>query len=168
MKSRAALDGHYAFFADRCPVALTFVFEKGKLVRSEFVGPGSPDFKALPGIGWIPDPYRRELRAYFSGEPVSFRGWRVDGSGHSPFGRRVLRLLRRVGWGKTIGYGELAALAGSPRGARAVGRVMRANRTPLIVPCHRVVRSGGALGGYGAGVKIKKTLLALEGAGALS
>ena len=83
----------------------------------------------------------------------------------APFARRVVELCRRIPYGQTLTYGELAAQAGSPRAARAVGNVMRTNRCPLVVPCHRVVPSGSGLGGYSApgGVRAKLRLLELEG-----
>ena len=83
----------------------------------------------------------------------------------TPFGRRVVAACRRIPWGQTRSYGELAAECGSPGAARAVGSVMAKNRYPLIVPCHRVLAAGGELGGYSApdGLKMKRRLLAMEG-----
>ncbi len=74
-----------------------------------------------------------------------------------------MRALRAVPWGEVVTYGELAALGGRPRAARAAGAMCADNRFALIVPCHRVVASGG-IGGYGdSGVALKRRLLALEG-----
>jgi methylated-DNA-[protein]-cysteine S-methyltransferase len=72
--------------------------------------------------------------------------------------------VRRIRFGQTHSYGELASLVGSPRAARAVGSVMAKNRTPLVVPCHRVLASRGAIGGFSAmdGVHMKRRLLDLE------
>ncbi|MBV8949835.1 MAG: methylated-DNA--[protein]-cysteine S-methyltransferase [Actinobacteria bacterium] len=85
----------------------------------------------------------------------------------SPFRRTVLETLRReVPWGETVTYGELAAMAGAPGAARAVGTAMARNPVPLVVPCHRVVASGGRIGGYGGGahgVAMKRVLLEREG-----
>jgi methylated-DNA-[protein]-cysteine S-methyltransferase len=83
----------------------------------------------------------------------------------TPFQRRVLELCRRIPFGRLATYGELAARAGYPRAARAVGNVMAANRVPIVVPCHRVVPAGGKLGRYSApgGVRTKLRLLELEG-----
>ena len=79
------------------------------------------------------------------------------------FQRRVLEVLEReVGFGETITYGELAALAGKPTAARAVGTAMNRNPLPIFVPCHRVLASTG-IGGFGPGVSIKRRLLAHEG-----
>lgn len=100
------------------------------------------------------------------GEPDEFRDLEIDLAHLTPFGRRVIAACRRIGWGQTRSYAELAAAAGSSGAARAVGQVMASNRTPLIVPCHRVVASGGRLGGYSApqGLSLKRRLLALEAA----
>ena len=81
------------------------------------------------------------------------------------FADKVRRVVSRIPKGKTMTYKEVAARAGNPKAARAVGAIMRANRDPKPVPCHRVVRSDGALGGYSRGGKaVKKRLLTKEGA----
>jgi len=69
-----------------------------------------------------------------------------------------------VGYGQTCTYGELAALVGNRRAARAVGQALARNPTPILVPCHRVLASGGGLGGFGGGLEMKRRLLLLEGA----
>jgi len=104
------------------------------------------------------------MKRYFAGERVAFAD-PVDLTGTSDFSQRVYTELRRVKWGETVTYGELAARAGAPAAARAIGRIMANNPAPLIIPCHRVVRSDGALGGFSApgGVDFKKKMLALEG-----
>lgn len=80
----------------------------------------------------------------------------------TPFQKEVWTALRRVPYGRTVTYGELAGLAGRPRAARPVGSALNRNRLPLLVPCHRV-KAGGGLGGFGCGIAWKKRLLALEG-----
>ena len=82
----------------------------------------------------------------------------------TPFQQRVLMQCRKIPFGKTLSYGELASQTSAPRAARAVGTAMKKNRCPLVIPCHRVVSSSG-IGGYSAadGVSIKRRLLALEG-----
>ena len=82
---------------------------------------------------------------------------------HGDFRRRALEAARRIPPGETATYGDLAAEAGSPRAARAVGSAMATNPIPIVVPCHRVVPSTGGLGNYGGGVEIKALLLDLEG-----
>ena len=82
----------------------------------------------------------------------------------TPFQRRVLETLRReVPAGRTISYGRLAAMAGSPGAARAVGQVMHRNPLPLAFPCHRVLAEGGRIGGFQGGTELKRRLLAREG-----
>jgi methylated-DNA-[protein]-cysteine S-methyltransferase len=109
------------------------------------------------------DTVRRELDEYFAGKRTSFDipvDWRL----HDGFSRRVLKATARIPFGKMLTYGEIAAKAGSPRGSRAAGNALGSNRIPIVVPCHRVVRSGGKLGGYAGGVERKEYLLELEGA----
>lgn len=91
----------------------------------------------------------------------------LDMEGITPFRKRVYEELMKVPYGDLISYGDLAARAGSPGGARAIGNAMNANPFLLIVPCHRVVRSMGkkrySLGGFGAGLDAKRLLLRIEG-----
>ncbi len=112
---------------------------------------------------WNRDLVRR-LRAYAARERVDFSDVRIDLAGMSDFQRRVVECCRRIPYGQTRTYGELAAMAGSPRAARAVGNCMAANRFPLIVPCHRVVPADGRLGAFSApgGTKTKQRLLEME------
>ncbi len=109
------------------------------------------------------DPARRELDAYFEGRLRRFSiplDWTLVG----PFGRLVLRRTARIPYGGVLSYSQVARAIGTPRAARAVGNALGANPIPVIVPCHRVVRTGGALGGYGGGLDRKSYLLTLEGA----
>ena len=108
------------------------------------------------------DDVRRELDEYFSGVRRSFDlplDLRV-----APFHAAVLAELARVPYGETDTYGALAAKAGRPRAARAVGTVMNRNPIPIVLPCHRIVGASGALTGYAGGLDIKRHLLKLEGA----
>ncbi len=117
-----------------------------------------------------PDTWQRRLvarlQAYASGEEMDFRDVRIDAGLSTDFQRRVVHLCRQIPWGKTLTYGQLAASAGRPGAARAVGNRMAANRLPLVVPCHRVVAADGRLGGFSApgGVRLKRRLLDLESA----
>jgi methylated-DNA-[protein]-cysteine S-methyltransferase len=105
----------------------------------------------------------RQLRAYFSGERHAF-DLPLDWSLISGFNRQVLReLASGVPYGTVVGYGDLAGRVGQPGGAQAVGAAMGANPLPVVVPCHRVVESGGGIGGFGGGLETKRKLLALEG-----
>ena len=108
------------------------------------------------------DEVRRELDEYFAGERKVFDlplDLRV-----APFHASVLAELARVPYGQTETYGALAAKAGRPKAARAVGTVMNRNPIPIVLPCHRVVGSSGSLVGYGGGLERKVALLELESA----
>jgi methylated-DNA-[protein]-cysteine S-methyltransferase len=104
------------------------------------------------------------VEAYLEGEPVDLTRLPAHAWTQTPFQRRVVEALRSVGYGETISYADLAARAGSPRAARAVGTVMASNRLPLVIPCHRVIGAGNRLGGFSApqGLAMKEALLALE------
>jgi methylated-DNA-[protein]-cysteine S-methyltransferase len=108
------------------------------------------------------DEVRRELDEYFAGRRHAFDlplDLRV-----APFQEAVLRELARVPYGRTDTYGSLAAKAGRPRAARAVGTVMNRNPIPIVLPCHRIVGADGSLTGYAGGLDVKRRLLELEGA----
>jgi methylated-DNA-[protein]-cysteine S-methyltransferase len=109
------------------------------------------------------DEVRRELDEYFGQRRDTF-DLRLDLRGLTPFSARVLGELALVPYGHTATYGELAARAGNPRAARAVGAIMNRNPVPIVLPCHRIVGSNGALVGYGGGLERKELLLRLEGA----
>lgn len=109
------------------------------------------------------DTVRRELEEYFAGSRQSF-GLPLDWTLVGPFGRRVLGATAEIPYGGVLSYAEVAAEAGSPRGSRAAGNALGSNPMPIVVPCHRVLRTGGALGGYGGGLERKRWLLELEGA----
>lgn len=128
-------------------------------VTSAGTAPGEDD-------GFVPELLRR-LHSYFAGERVSFADVPLDGDWGTPFQEALAAALRRVQWGEVVSYGELSALAGRQRAARAAGTFCAENRFSLFVPCHRVVSVGG-IGGYGSlGVEYKRRLLRLEGHAAL-
>lgn len=110
------------------------------------------------------DQAERQLREFFAGARTKF-DLTLDLPG-SAFQERVWSELRRIPYGETISYRELAARCGAPTASRAVGRANGSNRLAVIVPCHRVVASGGGLGGYGGGLTAKRALLDLERASA--
>ena len=110
------------------------------------------------GLRRVADAVRESLR----GRPVSFDG-RLDLAGATDFTRRVLEVVRRIPFGTLRSYKWVAREAGSPRAARAVGQVLARNPLPLVVPCHRVVESDGALGGYSCGgTDVKRRLIEIE------
>jgi methylated-DNA-[protein]-cysteine S-methyltransferase len=108
-------------------------------------------------------PVTEQLDAYFDGELTRF-DLSLDWSLVTGFNRRVLReLATGVPYGSVVGYQDLADRVGEPTAARAVGVAMASNPLPVVVPCHRVIESSGGIGGFGGGLEIKRTLLALEG-----
>jgi methylated-DNA-[protein]-cysteine S-methyltransferase len=108
------------------------------------------------------DDVRRELDEYFEGRRNAF-DVPIDWSLAPGFTGRVLKATARIGFGETSTYAKVATGAGSPRAVRAAGNALGANPMPVVVPCHRVLRTGGALGGYTGGVQRKEYLLRLEG-----
>jgi len=108
------------------------------------------------------DEVHRELDEYFEGRRQAF-DLGIDLRGVTPFSARVLEELARVPFGETATYSELAARAGNPKAARAVGTIMNRNPIPIVLPCHRIIGANGSLVGYGGGLERKETLLRLEG-----
>jgi methylated-DNA-[protein]-cysteine S-methyltransferase len=105
----------------------------------------------------------RQVTAYFAGRLHDF-ALPLDWSLITGFNRQVLReLASGVPYGTVVGYGDLAGRVGQPGAAQAVGVAMGSNPLPVVVPCHRVVESGGGIGGFGGGLETKRKLLALEG-----
>ena len=140
-------------------VRVSFGSEDGDQVLTGLARELSPRVLELPGRL---DEARRELDEYFAGRRHEFDlslDWRLSAG----FRRRVLRATARIPFGETSTYSRMAQAAGSPRAHRAAGTALGANPLPIVVPCHRVLRTGGALGGYGGGLPAKETLLRLEG-----
>ena len=109
------------------------------------------------------DDVRRQLEEYFDGRRHAF-DVPVDLSSVRGFTRRVLRETARIPFGSVLTYREVAGRAGNSRAMRAAGNALHANPVPVVVPCHRVIRTGGGLGGYGGRLDRKEALLRLEGA----
>jgi methylated-DNA-[protein]-cysteine S-methyltransferase len=142
---------------------------RGSLVRVELPpvrdrGVGQREDAATPADSEAARRWVAELEAYFRGERLSWRLDEVglDSEGMSSFARRTVEVLLSVPAGSTVSYGELAHLAGFPRAARAVGSVMAGNPMPVVIPCHRVIRSDGSLGRYGSDAGWKDRLLTHE------
>lgn len=121
----------------------------------------NPEEESICLSGWH-TALQETLKAYFSGKPVDFSGIPVDLTGYTPFQLRVLGFTRRLPFGSVTSYGKVAEGIGCPGGARAVGQALGQNRTPIIIPCHRVLGSR-TIGGFGSGLYWKETLLRLEG-----
>ncbi len=121
---------------------------------------------SLKESDWSPE-LREALEEYARGKRVHFDQFDLQLPDRTPFRDRVLAATRQLAYGQTSTYGELALRVGHPRAARAVGTVMATNRFPILIPCHRVLASGGKLGGYSshAGTNLKQILLDMERVG---
>jgi methylated-DNA-[protein]-cysteine S-methyltransferase len=108
------------------------------------------------------DEPRRELDEYFAGSRRRF-DLPLDWTLTRGFARRVLQATAKIPYGATATYKQMAAQAGSPQGSRAAGNALGSNPIPIVVPCHRILHSGGGLGGYTGGVEKKRMLLGVEG-----
>ena len=129
--------------------------ELRRLVR--VYGPGVvPDHRRSSGLA-------RELEQYFAGARQVF-DVAVDLSGLTPFQTRILAATAKIPFGEVSTYGAVAKRAGNANAARATGGALNSNPIPIVVPCHRVVGSNGALVGYAGGLAAKRKLLAIEGA----
>ncbi len=121
----------------------------------------------LPGKMWeqpdarVPSAVQKQTLRALSGKP--FRFFVFDLSFLTPFQQRVLRATCEIPWGQVRTYGWVAQRADSPRGFRAAGQALNRNPIPILIPCHRVIASGGLLGGYGSGADWKIRLLENEG-----
>ncbi len=105
-----------------------------------------------------------QLDEYFNQKRRHFN-LQLDFSGATKFQRRIFERLMGIPYGRIVSYGDIADEMGEPGAARAVGQAVGANPLPIVVPCHRVVRSDGRLGGYSGGLRQKVALLAVEGVG---
>ena len=120
-----------------------------------------------PGPDWRLDSsqfaeVRRQLDAYFAGQLTEFEVPLATGG--TPFEQRVWNALRRIGYGTTVSYRDIARRIGQATACRAVGMANGRNPIPIIIPCHRVIGADGSLTGYGGGLEAKRWLLELEGA----
>ncbi|MEO0225466.1 MAG: methylated-DNA--[protein]-cysteine S-methyltransferase [candidate division WOR-3 bacterium] len=104
----------------------------------------------------------KQLKEYFDRQRTDF-DLRLDLKRFTNFERKVLIAVRKIPYGQTISYSAIARSISVPEGARAVGQVVAKNPWPIIIPCHRVIRADGLLGGFGGGIKWKRRLLRLEG-----
>jgi methylated-DNA-[protein]-cysteine S-methyltransferase len=120
----------------------------------------------LSNSDWNPT-LRGMFEAYAEGDVIDFGGVKIHLPEMTEFRRKIIAATRRLAYGETATYGELAKRVGNPGAARAVGTVMSTNRFPIVVPCHRVLASGGKLGGFSApaGLGLKQQMLDLEGRG---
>jgi methylated-DNA-[protein]-cysteine S-methyltransferase len=144
---------------------LTIAGDDEAVTHLELPGTTPPSGPApTPGPQGLPEPVRAaraQLTEYLGGRrttfdiPLSFGG--------TAFQHEVWAALAGIPYGETISYAELARRVGRPQAFRAVGQANGANPLPIFLPCHRVLASGGKIGGYGGGLPLKRRLLALEG-----
>ena len=140
-------------------VRLAFPEEQEDAVLEELSERVSPRLVEAPAL--VDEPVR-QLDEYLAGGRTSF-DLPIDYALTSGFRDEVLRATARIPYGRTSTYLSVAAEAGSPRGARAVGRALSGNPVPIIIPCHRVIGSNGSLIGFGGGLELKAALLRSEG-----
>lgn len=136
----------------------------GRPSPNDFVGEMEARFAGRPVVrdpGALAEA-ERQLREYFAGARSSF-DLPVDLAALSEFEQRVLQAARRIPYGQVLAYSDLARKIGKPQASRAVGNALGHNPVAIVVPCHRVVRRDGSLGGYGGGIEYKKRLLKIEG-----
>ena len=145
-----------------CVRLLTFGHAKAELACNHIHGRLEPQ---APKGRWQTGLVSR-LKDFAAGAPVDFSDLEVGWGTWTEFRKRVLNACRRIDYGKTLSYSELATLAGSHGAARAVGNCMASNRVPLLIPCHRVVSAHGKIGNYtsAGGIAMKQRLLDMEGA----
>ena len=167
-----------AWIAFRTAIGWLGIVGRGEVVRAVFVGhpsvlsvmqaaqqwavESSPT-GSLDEADWHPN-LRTRLQAYAAGGRVDFKDLELELPERTPFRDKVLAATRRLGYGATTTYGDLARRVGHPGAARAVGTVMSTNRFPILIPCHRVLAAGGKLGGYTSpsGTDLKQRLLDME------
>jgi len=127
------------------------------------LGTGAAATSRTAAPAWVQDALSRITR-HLDGEPQDFRDVPLDLERVAPFRRKVYELARSLPSGRTTTYGELASKAGAPGGARAVGQSMAQNPLPVVIPCHRVLAAGNAIGGFSApgGTDTKLRLLEIE------
>jgi methylated-DNA-[protein]-cysteine S-methyltransferase len=143
-------------------IRVAFALEGHDAVLQSLADKVSPRILSAPGRL---DAAAREIDEYFAGRRHTF-GLPLDWRLSAGFRRTVLGHLPEIGYGHTASYTAVAQLAGSPKAVRAVGTACATNPLPVVVPCHRVVRADGSMGGYRGGPEAKRALLTLEEAAA--
>jgi methylated-DNA-[protein]-cysteine S-methyltransferase len=131
--------------------------------KAKLIAAIKKDFPAIKEKNKIPGKIGTQLAEFYSGKKIKFDLSLFNLKQLSGFSAKVLKETCRIPHGKLASYSGLAARIGSPRAARAVGTALANNPFPLVIPCHRVVRADGSLGGFGGGLKMKKELLDKEG-----
>ncbi len=139
------------------PLGGVELWTEGGRLRALHLTGGSPPHRP------VDDPIALEVVRYFRGESDALEDVPIDLTGSTAFERRVYEATRRIPFGKVATYGQIAQAIGQPMAQRAVGQALGKNPIALVIPCHRVVASGGGLGGFTGGLSWKKKLLRHEG-----
>ena len=140
---------------------LTFPYLSQQEARTHLTTSGLSEAALAPAQQEWLKRLTNQLRQFFDGKPVAF-SVPIDWTGYSEFRLKALHFTAAIPTGQVATYGGVAAAVGRPGAARAVGGAMHANRTPIVVPCHRVIGSDGSLTGFGGGLTLKQELLGLE------
>jgi len=163
MQENEKMDSRIFFTSLDSPVGALFLTSNGEAITELFMEKHKGEPKPIDEWRRDDDLFREaadQLRAYFAGELTEFD--LPLATAGAPFQRRVWAELRKIPYGSTISYGELARRMGNPNAARAVGAANGSNPISIIIPCHRVIGSNGKLTGYGGGIERKKFLLEFE------
>lgn len=153
--------GYSQMVIDSLVGALTLRAENGRLCGLEFGGSHGPEERVSEVDRAVLALTQKELAEYFSGKRKCFTvPIALEGTG---FQKKIWEQLREIPFGEVRSYGELAAAAGSPKGARAAGMACHNNPIGIIVPCHRVLSTSRKLTGFAGGLDVKRALLELEG-----
>ena len=164
-KTHSPLLSAYNYVLEDTPLGkLTLSFSPRGLAALTYPGEEAavtPASLAAATAAWV-ELAKKELADYFRGIPTDFPSTPLDLQG-TPFQVRVWQELKKIPYGTTISYKELAARVGSPKAFRAAGQANACNPIPIIIPCHRVIAADGSLGGYSSGLDRKRWLLRHEG-----
>jgi methylated-DNA-[protein]-cysteine S-methyltransferase len=157
------MDSRILYTTLESPVGALFLTSNGEAITELFMEKHKGGPKPIGDWRRDDGPFREaagQLRAYFAGELTDFDlPLATDGA---PFQQRVWAELRKIPYGSTVSYGELARRIGNPKASRAVGAANGSNPISIIIPCHRLIGSNGKLTGYGGGIERKKFLLEFE------
>jgi len=160
----------YVFDTSFGPAAILFETESLRLRELRLPNPaiesmiGGGQSRRQPSIEHFPSLKRLVglVKRYFQGQEIDSPWEMMDMERFSPAQERVYRQVARIPYGRVSTYGQVARDAGFSRGARFVGNCMARNPYPVFIPCHRVIRSDGSLGGFGGGLDLKRRMLELE------
>ncbi len=149
---------HVSYDVFECPLGKLYLVFSGKFLSGiAFRKPSGIPFKK----GSAPENFVKELTSYFQGSVSDF-SQKIELLAGTDFEKKVWTALKDIPFGETRTYKWVAEKTGSPAATRAVGRALSKNPVPIVVPCHRVIESDGAIGGYSSGVDKKRRLLDME------